>query len=421
MIKLNFYKLLFETHDVGDETDCSFTPYRVFILETRLYPLIYKMFPNKNLEIFLKSEYNEERNRMDVYLVIRDLQIESNNGNGEIEANEAIETNRETKLDKEDNLVTLTKENKEIIQRKIDDINSNNINYALIDIYELYDSISLHDKKSKRAINLQEKIPFSWFRSVLEYTGLNSSYNPFIRPEGIYLTFNPDSEYKKAYYEVCQFLIDRVKDFYKRGIIILDKSDDNSHDNFIDNWNLISLDERIYEPNWTDSRFARNKVDFLLRKIQGDPYIRLAISDNLVKRHMLAKTFLNEKISFVFEGSYVKVAVNSLEEAYYVSALVVSTVNVVGRVLVIMFHRLSDIYLYYDYAKTKYLEDNSVIYYTNENTIVFSCLLPNSEKNSLDDLKIEFRNNALDRLIDVSKVSKLSNLSPHEIVIAEYS
>ena len=419
MIRLDFYKLLPEMHYIGadDEqsVDCSFTPYKVFILETRLYPLIFKMFPNKNLEIFLKSEYNLEKNRMDVFLVIKELE-------------------NTTDPSIENKMISLSEDETKIITKKIYEINSKNPNYALIDIHELYDSLNIRNTKNKNNFypsNFNKKMSFSWFRSVLEYTGLDSSFNPFIQEEGIYLTFNPNSDYKTAYYEVSEFLIDKILDFYKRGVVVLgDLIRSEKKENLVKNWDLIPLDlddkiQRIYEPNWTDYRFARNKVDFMLRKIEEDPYIRIKVSDNLVKRHGIAQELEKRNKKMIFEGSYLKVVAANIEEAYEIASLVTyATATYFGRVLVIAASRLSEIHLYFDYSKIKFkYEGIRYNVFDTLNPYMFSVRIDGTpfENTPFDDLRLEFRNYALNRLIEVSKISKFKNSSPHDLIIQEYS
>ncbi len=47
MIKLELFRLLTEDYTIKNveeaDVDCRYTPYRIFVLETRLYPLIYNL------------------------------------------------------------------------------------------------------------------------------------------------------------------------------------------------------------------------------------------------------------------------------------------------------------------------------------------------------------------------------------------
>jgi hypothetical protein len=376
------------------DSDCRYTPYKIFILETRLYPMIYDMF-RENISIYPKSIYNSEKNRMDVYLKIVKL--------------EKVED------EEEDEPIDLTKEEKELIEKKIIQINTENIDFALINIYELY-----------KSFYFEEKFSFSWFRSVLEYVGLNNDYLPFIKEEGIYLSFNRNSDYKKAYYDVCKFIVDKIEDFYERGVIVLGNIiDSEKKEKLIENWGLIHLDEdnRLFEPDWEDKRFAPNMVNFLTLKIEENPYIQFLLPDNLVKRHGIIKAMQEDKKAVIVEGSYLKVEVENLEEARKVAALFTAAkTTTLGRVMIIAGSRLSEIYLYFDYAK-KFKKGECVTYQVNDNKnpYIFSCLLKEDNYEATEALREKFRNYALNRLIEVSKITKLKNMSPHDIIEQEYS
>lgn len=410
MIRLDYYRLLPETQYIGvvDEadSDCNFTPYSLFILETRLYPLIYSMFPYY-IDIVKQSQYNADKDRMDMYLVLRKME----------DTEDPFVVNP---------LLEITDEQREIISNKINEINAHNPNYALIDVNELYKTVNNYNKKGKKSRYplLNSKISFSYFSKMLQYTGIDSSYNPFVRPEGIYLGFNPVSNYKEAYYEVCVFLINRIQEYYDNGVVILENLVDSiSKEQLVKNWELFPIDKEeivktIYQPNWNDERFARNQVDFLTLKMEGDPFIRLRISDNLVKRHGIAKILQNK--TMIMEGSYLKVEVINLQEAREVAALVTSASCLTdGKVLVIEANRLSEVYLFFELAKKKY--DGDCALYPNSEGYVFSCMLPENERERLEDIRLEFRNYAVKRLIEVTKISKFKNMSPHDIIEQEYS
>ena len=52
MFKLDLYRFLPEQHDMGfveeADVDCRYSPYRIFVLETRIFPLIYSIFENNS-------------------------------------------------------------------------------------------------------------------------------------------------------------------------------------------------------------------------------------------------------------------------------------------------------------------------------------------------------------------------------------
>ena len=443
MIRLDFYRLLIETQYIGvveePDTDCRFNPYAIFVLETRLYPLIYKLFQGIPVEILIETKYEE--NKMQAYLAIYKLQDTTDPGLYALE----------------NSLVDITDNQKELILFQINKINTYEPNYTLIDVDELYKSMPVINNtiipaRSVFRLRLNTKIPFSYFSTMLQYTGIDSSYNPFIRPEGIYLTFNPNGndsspenyysqtpyenpkDYKQAYYEVCQFLISRVLEFYRKGTIVFSNLiDDLKKEEMSKDWNLVPIDEEeivktIFQPNWIDKRFAPNPVDFLTLKLQGDPYIRIKVPDNYVKRHGIASIL--SAYDIIFEGSYLKVKVKNLQEAQTIASLVEYAIGTThGKVMVIAASRTSEIYLYFEYAnkqerKHKEEKTNVVTYLvnSNENPYIFSWMVPRDKHLvPLDDLRLEFRDYAVNRLLEVSKISKFKNMSPHAIVEQEYS
>lgn len=391
MIKLELFRLLTEDYTIKNveeaDVDCRYTPYRIFVLETRLYPLIYKMF-DYNIYISPKSVYNPKKNRMDVYLHIVKI----------------LKDTEET--------VELTPEQTQIIQDQIDQITSKDIDYALIDIKEFHKS-------------LVKKYPLSWFRSVIEYIELDDEYNSFVKEEGIYLTFDPNSEYKKDYYNVCEFLKKRIEEYYSKGVIVLANIiNSEKRDELVKDWDLLSIDKyekikRLFQPMWKDLRFAENQVDFLTRKIKGDSYIRVLLPSNLVKRYFIFKKL---ETPFIVEGSYIKVKADNISEAQNIATLITSQISKSeGRVVTLSTFRMSEIYLFMEYAdKFKKGEYVSYSVSNNENPLMFSLLLKKDDYTSTDDLREKIRNYTNKRLVEVSKISKLKNMSPHEIIEREY-
>lgn len=392
-----FYRLLPKLNAVcEDEPDYHYSTYQTFVLETRLYPLIYNLIPNKNLHLYLKGIHNESRNKIVMHLQIEEL-IDSENPYYYTEP-----------INVDNNIL-------KIIKDKIAEITSEYTNYALIDVNELYKSSS-------------KEYSLSYMKNMLQYVGLNSSYNPFIQDEGIYLAFNPLANYNGAYNEVCEYVLEKIDEFYHNGVVVLnDVIDDQTKEEFIKNWDLSRLDEetevgRLYEPNWIDDRFAENQVDFLLNKISGDPYIRFKVSDNLVERHFIASELQKNNIQMIYESSYLKVVANNIEDSLKIAAMVTSaTALAKGRVFTIYTSRLSYIHLYLDYGIKKYGNVNIVSYAINnhETPYIFSILLPNNEYSSYSMLLQEFNEYAIERLVEVSKISKLKNMSPHTIIEME--
>jgi len=389
MIKLDLYRLLPEKHDMGfveePDVDCRYTPYRIFVLETRIFPLIYSLF-EENIDIYPKSVYNPDKNRMDVYLKIAKI-------------DKSVDD-----MENEDQAVILSEENREKIQKQLDKITSENIDYALIDVKELYKSHG-------------NKYPYHWFVSILEYSLPDTSFNPFIQEEGIYLKFNSNSDYKTAYYNTCKSILEKIDKYYSFGVVILEQDS-----KIIQNWDLVSIDseeivKRLYQPKWIDYRFAKNMVDFLYQKIEDDPYITFNLPNNLVKRHGIMKSLQGYE-SFI-ESSCLKVKCDNLIQARKIASLVdYGNAKTNGRVMIYETTRESEAYLFSEYC-TKNNFGEICLYY-NDNKLLFSLLL-NDKNINTDSLLLTLKDYTVSRLIEVSKISKLKGISPHEIIEKEYS
>lgn len=435
MIKLDLFRYVLKGHPIGSDeevtVDCNFTPYTIFVLFSRLNPYIFKLLRKRNKEsgkykfsesiyedyhdifnIQIKGIYNSTENKMEEYLHIVQI-LPSQPG----------------KINDGDELaINLTAKEKEKIEKRLKKIQSENPDYALINLKEFYRSLPNHFQ-----------YPFSWFRSVVEYTGIDSSYNPFVTKEGIYLKFNPLADFNTAYYEVCQFLHKRIKEFYEKGVISIDSIiDSKDRTNFVNDWNLVNIDDfsdlkkytdvsqferHLFQANWRDKRFAPNIIDFLMRKVQRDPYIRFPLIDNLVKRHGIISALQKQGASSILEGNTLKVKASNLEEAQrfadtYDKAL--SEIN--GQVLTLAASRLSEISLYLQYNEKEKL-GQAIFYEVNDlyNPYMFSILLNQKSRVSLNYLRTEIKKFALNALISTSKISKFKNSSPHDIIEQEYS
>ena len=391
MFPLGYYRLVADINPVAtmDEpgTDCNYIPYHIFVMKTRLFPLLYKLYP----DVSPTFESTYQNGRMEAYLVLRHQERSVD----DFTINTPLE---------------VSPENREIIQGKIRSIQNVDPDFALIDTEELYQCSD-------------SKIPKRWFEQMIGYAGLDSSYNPYLGAEGIYLSFNPRSDYKTAYREVVDFIMRRIQEFYDKGTIILANMERSvEKQRLVQNWELAPLDlneqvNTIYQATWTDRRFAPDITQFLISRILGEEYIQIWVGDNMVNRHAAAIGL--KGYQHYFSGSNVHVRADTLQEAQLVATLVqMALAEASGEVLAIASHRLADTILYQKYAEKVFPDSESVIYKSNTD-YVFSVLLPNYVV-SLEPLRQEFRQAAVDQLTNVSKISKFKNRSPHDIIEEEY-
>lgn len=352
MFSTPYYRTFTVVPNIGTGTESTFkyNSYNLFCLETRLYPYIYKLLNRRDVIIYFKGI--EEDNRMNLKIL----------------------------LSERDNKITLSDKHMENIQEKINEITSVNEDYCLIDKDELYYSLG-------------SKINQGWYNQILQYVNFNTEYNPFIKPEGIYLAINPESDFNTAYNEVCNKIVKQIDDLYENGAVLHAES-------IKDDWLLETIDinemnTEIYQPMWKDYRFAPNLVDFLLEKIRKNPYISIKIPDNLVKRHFISFNLSNLGKEVIFENTEVKIKVDNLDEAQRVASLVDQGIKTgYGRVITFQMKTVDDVLLMIQVAK-KQLNDPECTGYRISNPnepYIFSCLLNEEDRNVSNTVRIKLFN-----------------------------
>lgn len=383
LISTPYYRGLVPTTALGCEelATSTYGPYDLFCLETRLYPTVYRMF-GRDVEIIFRSIY--ENDRMEVKVDIVKIV--------DITTTEPIPNPS----------VDMTEEQYKLLAELVDKIVSEHIGYCLIDKYELYLSSNM-------------KYPKDWFYTVGGYVDLPTEYNPFITLDGIYVTFNPLSNYKQGYNQIVKILLETMDQYYTNGVVY-------GAGNIAERWKLERLDReekigKLYQPMWSDKRFASYPVDFLIGKMQGDPYIRIKVSDNLVKRHYISANLRETGISMIFEGEHIKVPVTNIDDAQYVAALVQSAEDTsVGKVIAQLVTRLSWVYLYIEAANELLNNPDCTGYQVSdiERPYVFSCIVDRNVPS--ESLLEKLREMVLTKL---AKVAEKSN-SPHDIIEQRY-
>lgn len=347
LISTPYYRSIVRSEGLGCEDLSGFTygPYDIFLLETRLYPVVYKLF-GRDVEMLFRTIYNNGRMELKIQIV----RIQEISPGGEPVENPEVE---------------MTEEQFKLLSETVALIVSTNIGYCLIDKYELYMSSG-------------KDYPVDWFYSMMGYVDLPTEYNPFLGKRGIYLLFNPHSDYKTAYNKVVKMLLEEIDEYYRDGVVY-------GAGQIAEKWKLERMDTeevtaRLFRPMWSDQRFAPHPVEFLLEKIRGDPYIRVKVSDNLVKRHFIVESLTDRNTPLVFEGSYLKVMANGIDEAQKISTLIRTAENkdiTTSRVVVVMLDNVGDVKLYIE-AANELLGDPGCVGYGVSNPkkpYVFSCLI----------------------------------------------
>lgn len=341
MLNTPYYRTLTQTHSLGcdDLPDANYVPYDIFCLETRLYPSVYSLLGRDVQLLFKTVNINE---RMELKIEIQKI---------------ADMTNQEPSINP---ILIVSEEIKEKLQKKVNEITSKYVGYCFIDREELL-------------ISARRRYPIGWFHSVLRYTDISSAYSPFYHESGIYLAFNPYSDYKAAYLEINDYLLRKVEEYYEQGVIYGAKS-------IAKKWRLEPLDNqeivpKLYGAAWSDKRVAPDIICFLLERLQGDKFIRIQVSDNLVKRHKIILELSRYNIPIIIENGYLKIECDNIEDAQYFASIIHSSSNLaVGKVITKNLDSMEKVNMYVD-AANKLLNCPECVGYQTSSGYIFSCLV----------------------------------------------
>ena len=440
-ISTPYYRTILPSHsDFVNEAEYTYTPYDLFVIETRLYPLIYKMFFSA-IKPIIYFEGVEGRDKMNLKIVLKRMKP--------LKITDIYEDEQE--------IILLTDEQATIINNKLNEILVKHKGFCLIDINELYlganphyhptpekmkdpdlyrkpyivndfNSISISNNKDINKNRKTGKYPYGWFYSMIQYVDINSGFNPFIREEGLYVSINPSTDFNTVYSDLTYHILSTIFNFYQSGVI--HASLENSV--IVDNWELERLDlldsiGSLYKPNWTDERFASNPVDFMLSLIsnKGLVDLKLKISENLVTRHNIAVAFKQE---FIFEGNYIKIKIDNLNDAREAASLVESIIDTEGEVITFNKPRMSWMYLYSEVlnemndvvGEIGFDNENNdvVIYKTNniENPFTVSYILPSDTDSS--GLSDYLTNTVMNKLENLQ--TKYPDINVHDLIENNY-
>lgn len=359
MLSTPYYRTLTINHALGcdDLPTSNYVSYDIFCLETRLYPTVYKLL-NRNVQLVFKTINMNNRMELKIFL----------------ESSDSSNTN---KLSNTNEISDISNEIIKQLQSETDKILSTYIGYSVIDCNELL-------------ISSRVRYPSGWFHSILRYLNISSEYQPFYKDNGIYLAFNPYSDYITAYNKISQTILKTIEEYYRDGVVF-------GAEKITEKWYLERLDVsevvgKLFKPLWKDKRIAPYPVEFLLDRIKEIPDIRIDISKNLVKRHNIASRLSLLGVSLIFEENCVRITVDNLDDAQYYTAVIHSIENTtVGRVVTESFGSMDQVKLYVNVAIKLFSNANVVGYQTSniDKPYVFSYLIPSNslEQGVLEKIK----------------------------------
>ena len=286
-------------------------------------------------------------------------------------------------------------------------------------------------------------IPSFWIESILPFIQLDSTFRGRIGPYGLEVDFSKIPNFHDWMQTMIIEISKQIRKMYEIGYIV-----DPSND-IISNWSLLPVEtrsytiinketekgeildfdevsgksvkniSRLYYSSWMDQRITDNyggMTSFLLFLIKKN-IIKYEIQNvNLVRKHFIAKILANQEVNVIFDGKYIKFAVNSLRQTqdiiYYIEEAI-SLSN--GKVITFSVTRLSWLILYAT-VSTEFGFTNCVGYriFDDERPYVFSCII-NMDLNLLPTYQ-EYHKRVMKLLSNLSISWTDTTISIHEAI-----
>jgi hypothetical protein len=368
--------LIFDEHGCADDPGYNHDTYDIFVMRTRLIPFIHK-YLGKNYDIKITFEDEERVARIHIIPVLGSK------------------------------VVPLTGEMKKIIQKEVDEQLSFPNRHALI--FSTYNYLS--DKNF-------EHIPIKWVEQIIRYIDVvPSEFAPVVHNFSIYADLGNVGNFNKIYEELHLRIIEQIREMYHKGCI-------PDAEKIEKDWSLVPISQKaegdyplpvLFQPTWTDTRFAPHLVEFLYERLAGRKTIILNVGSNNVSRFGISKALNEFKIAHYYQDNRVFVHVDNFVQAESITNLILNAESLIfGKVFVMISNRLSWIKIYNYIAQTSFNKRECTSYLRRDTfpQIIFSCKLDMDE--NIDYYIKEFERRAIRVLLDIQ--NKNPGLNPHEVV-----
>jgi hypothetical protein len=153
----------------------------------------------------------------------------------------------------------------------------------------------------------QNIFPKDWMCNVFPYIPLSSEYNCVLINGKLYITMDPLSEFDRIYESAHQSLINKLSEYYIKGIIAVNLE-------FATAWNLKPFINGLYIPNWIDTRITADPIKFLLG-LNNNKYITLQILPDLLLRHILTQKY-KQQIIFDIQNQTARIYPQNIKDVY---------------------------------------------------------------------------------------------------------
>lgn len=305
----------------------NYTPYDLFCFKTKFERFLYQHAPTYHFTFSLKIDGSINRMCIDLYEGSKFISLSNNNENN----------------------VDDNKFDASFFQRGVDE--SVQIYPSMCLLFDISELITSETSEFGQ-------IPPSWVSSLLPFFTLSShsennvddNVDGYIVSNGkMYIDLSKHPTDYSDIYKMYQLELNRyIVSYFKRGVIVCSSLFQKS---FIENWSLKKIHDQsekntsdeikeygfhLYEPMWSDERFAPERISFLYDRMQNVKWMRIYVGDNYVRRHfivlgiqqqlsylqsLISKDNLNflssqqsTTLDFAFSGVYVYVPVGKTPE-----------------------------------------------------------------------------------------------------------
>lgn len=287
----------------NEEGEINYNPYQIFCLNTRISPFCQNLMGSDCIVTFLSTLSGH---KMELVLVLNRYSPPE------------FASDSNPNIESSFNTMTVTPEQRRLIQNKIDEILIQNPEACLIMPFD-------SEVKTIKG----DSIPKWWIKQILPFVTLNSAYRPFCDSDGFHVILSdwddsePNSEvliqepYDQKYIRLLQNITAQLRKMYNDGYVITYSRDKT----ILKSWGLIPMDDDgvLYKPNWKNPRMVPNIVEFVLARIRQDPYFFVPIASEeatenelAVYHHFIAQEFVKRGVGFRFIGFMVELSTTTV-------------------------------------------------------------------------------------------------------------
>lgn len=215
----------------------------------------------------------------------------------------------------------------------------------------LYRKALLFDPEAKT------KFPKTWLLNVFPHIRVDQKLK-YIGGK-LYFEADPRSQYTDDYDDLYRDLLSDLAELYLQGTV-------SCSEKFAEKWNLIKK-EKLYQPNWTDTRITNDPSMFLLNLMHNKDVVVEILPDTLYRHYLVKRS--EAKLVFNPENNTVLVSAKSIKDI----DLIIETMddfkswNIKYTIFTVGINNIQKYQKYCEYIKSIYTNSDCVYYNISNN------------------------------------------------------